>query len=70
LGNVVGTVVVLLLFNLGVIALLRPLVADPLVLRFHAPYLVACVLLVAGALLSARTLGRGFGLVLVGLYVV
>ena len=65
LGNVVGTVVVLLLFNLGVIALLRPLVADPLVLRFHAPYLIACVLLAACALLSARTLGRGLGLVLV-----
>jgi cation:H+ antiporter len=66
LGNVVGTVVGLLLFNLGAIAILGPLVADPLVLRFHAPYLVACVLLVALALLSARTMGRGFGVVLVG----
>lgn len=69
LGNVVGTVVGLLLFNLGVIALVSPLVADPLVLRVHAPYLVACVLLVALGLLSARTLGRGCGLALVGLFI-
>jgi cation:H+ antiporter len=60
---------VLLLFNLGIIALLRPLAADPLVLRFHAPFLIGCVVLVACALLSARRLGRGFGLVLLGLYV-
>ena len=67
-GNVVGTVVVLLAFNLGVIALVRPLTADPLVLRLHAPYLLACTLLVASALLSARRLGRAMGAVLVGLY--
>jgi hypothetical protein len=54
----VGTVVALL-FNLGVIALVRPLEADPLVLRFHAPYLVGCVLLVALGLLSVRAPGRG-----------
>lgn len=69
-GNVVGTTVVLLTFNLGVIALLRPVTADPLVLRFHAPYLMVCLLLVAAALLSARKLGRGTGLTLVTLYVV
>jgi Ca2+/Na+ antiporter len=64
----VGTVVALL-FNLGVIALVRPLEADPLVLRFHAPYLVGCVLLVELGLLSVRALGRGFRLVLVALCV-
>jgi cation:H+ antiporter len=69
LGNVVGTVVVLLLFNLGIIALLRPLAADPLVLRFHVPFLIGSVVLVACALLSARRLGRGLGLVLLGLFV-
>ena len=67
-GNVVGTVVILLGFNLGAIALVRPLAADPLVLRLHVPYLVACTLLVAGALLAARRLGRGFGALLVLLY--
>lgn len=66
-GNVVGTVVVLLAFNLGVIALVRPLVADPLVLRFHAPYLISCTLLVALTLLWARKLGRSFGALLVGM---
>ena len=35
-GNVVGTVVILLALNLGLIALIRPLAADPLVLRLHA----------------------------------
>lgn len=67
-GNVVGTVVVLLAFNLGVIALVRPLAADPLVLRFHAPYLIGCTLLVALTLLWARKLGRSFGALLVGMY--
>jgi len=67
-GNVVGTTVVLLTFNLGALALIRPLVADPLVLRLHAPYLVACTLLVAGALLVAPKLGRGAGAVLVLLF--
>lgn len=67
-GNVVGTTVVLLTFNLGVLALIRPLVADPLVLRLHAPYLVACTLLVAGALLVLPRLGRAAGVVLVVLF--
>jgi cation:H+ antiporter len=67
-GNVVGTTVVLLTFNLGVLAVIRPLVADPLVLRLHAPYLVACTLLVAGALLVLPRLGRGAGVVLVVLF--
>jgi cation:H+ antiporter len=67
-GNVVGTTVVLLTFNLGVLAMIRPLIADPLVLRLHAPYLVACTLLVAGALLVLPRLGRGAGVVLVVLF--
>lgn len=67
-GNVVGTVVILLGVNLGIIALVVPLAADPLVLRLHAPYLVGTVLVVAAGLGLARRLGRGFGLILVGLY--
>jgi cation:H+ antiporter len=67
-GNVVGTLVILVAFNLGVIALVRPLAADPLVLRLHAPYLIACTVLVASALLKARKLGRSMGLLLIGLY--
>lgn len=68
-GNVVGTVIMLVAFNLGVIAMVRPLTADPLVLRLHAPYLIGCTLLVGGALLVARRLGRGMGIILVLLYV-
>jgi cation:H+ antiporter len=68
-GNVVGTIVVLLAFNLGIIALLHPLTADLLVLRFHAPYLALCTLLVATAVLVARKLGRLVGAILVALYV-
>jgi cation:H+ antiporter len=68
-GNVVGTTVVLLTFNLGVLAMVHPLAADPLVLRLHAPYLVACTLLVAGALLILPKLGRGAGVILIVLFV-
>jgi cation:H+ antiporter len=67
-GNVVGTVLILLAFNLGLIALLRPLTAEPLVLRFYAPYLLGCTLLVAVALLWAKKLGRAMGALLIGLY--
>jgi cation:H+ antiporter len=70
LGNVVGTLIVLVLFNLGVIALVRPLAAHPLVLVFHAPYLAACAVAVAAALLWMRRLGRPVGAALVGAYVV
>jgi cation:H+ antiporter len=67
-GNVVGTVVILLGVNLGLIALAMPLTADPRVLQLHVPYLAAVVLLVAAALGRARRLGRGMGGVLLGLY--
>jgi cation:H+ antiporter len=68
-GNVVGTVVILLGVNLGLIALAMPLTADPRVLHVHLPYLVGVVLLVAAALSRARRLGRGMGGLLLGLYV-
>lgn len=67
-GNVVGTIIVLLTFNLGIVALVRPITADPLVLRLHAPYLVGCTIVVASALLWARALGRAMGASLVVLF--
>jgi cation:H+ antiporter len=67
-GNAVGTVVIFLALNLGVIALVHPLTADPWILRFHAPYFIACTVLVALSMLWAETLGRAMGAVLVGLY--
>ena len=69
-GNVVGTVIILLALNLGVISLIRPLAAEPLVLLFHAPYLIGCTILVAVALLSAKRLGRTMGAILLGLYLI
>lgn len=69
-GNVVGTVVILLGINLGVIALAAPVAVDPRVRSLHVPYLAAVVLVVAGALGRARRLGRGMGGLLLGLYVV
>jgi len=51
-GNVVGTVIVLLALNLGLIALARPLTADPLVLRLHA----GCLLVLLYLLYLALTL--------------
>lgn len=54
--------------NLGVIALVRPLAADPLGLRLHTWYLIGVSRLVAMALLMARRLGRGTGAILVTLY--
>ena len=67
-GNVVGTVVILLAFNLGLVAMIRPLTADPLVLRLHAPYLAGCILVVALALVWAQRLGRPMGALLLALY--
>lgn len=67
-GNVVGTVVTLLAFNLGVIALVHPIAVDPLVLRLHAPYLLGCTICVAAALWGASRLGRPMGGALVALY--
>ena len=37
LGNVVGTTIILLTLNLGLIALVRPITVDPWVLKFHVP---------------------------------
>jgi cation:H+ antiporter len=69
-GNVVGTVIIVLAFNLGVISLIQPLAADSLVLRFHVPYLIGCTVLVGIALLRAKRLGRVMGTILIGLYLI
>ena len=70
LGNVVGTLVVLLTLNLGVIALVAPPHADPRVLAFHAPFMAACAVGVAAALAVSSRLGRRAGGVLLGAYAV
>jgi cation:H+ antiporter len=70
LGNVVGTTIILLTLNLGLIALVRPISVDPWVLKFHVPFLILCVLLVAALLVMAKHLGRWVGGVLILLYLV
>ncbi len=57
-GNVVGTLVILLGLNLGVIALVRPLAAAPLVLRLHIPYLIGVSLL---GTMASWPVGSGAG---------
>jgi cation:H+ antiporter len=68
LGNVVGTTIILLTLNLGLIALVRPIVIDPWVLKFHVPFLILCVLFVAALLVMAKRLGRWVGGVFIVLY--
>jgi cation:H+ antiporter len=69
-GNVVGTVVVLLAFNLGVIALFRPLTAAPVILQFYGPLMILCTAAVLLMMVVARRVGRAMGLLLVGFFVV
>jgi cation:H+ antiporter len=69
LGNVVGTIIVLLTLNLGIIALVRPVTADPWILKFHAPYLIASILFVGALMFMTRRLGRFAGAGLVLLYI-
>lgn len=68
LGNVVGTTIILLTLNLGLIALVHPINVDPWVLKFHVPFLMACVLFVGALLLMAKRLGRRTGMVLILFY--
>lgn len=67
-GNVVGTTVVLLGLNAGLIALPAGLRPAPLARGFHLPFLAGCALLAAGLLLRGRRVGRGTGAILLGLF--
>jgi cation:H+ antiporter len=66
----VGTTLILLTLNLGLIAFVHPVTADPWVVKFHAPYLIACVLFVGALMLMTRRLGRWAGAGLTVLYLV
>ncbi len=68
LGNVIGATIILLTLNLGLIALVHPINVDPWVLKFHVPFLIACVLFVGALLLVAKRLGRQTGIVLILFY--
>jgi cation:H+ antiporter len=66
-GNLVGTLLYFLWFNLGLISLIFPVRADPLVVRFDWPYLIGVTWL-ATLLFARGRVGRPEGLLLVALY--
>ena len=67
-GNLVGTLLYFLLFNLGLIALLTPVRVDPLVRQLDWPFLIVVTSITTVFLWRGR-IGRGAGLLLLGAYV-
>jgi cation:H+ antiporter len=68
-GNLVGTLLYFLWFNMGLISLLLPVRADSLVVRLEWPYLVGVTWL-ATLFFARGRVGRPEGALLVALYVV
>jgi cation:H+ antiporter len=68
-GNLVGTLLYFLWFNMGLISLLLPVRADSLVVRLEWPYLVGMTWL-ATLFFARGRVGRPEGALLVALYVV
>ena len=66
-GNLVGTLLYFLWFNLGLIALIFPVRVAPLVVRLDWPYLIGVTWL-ATLFFARGQVGRAEGLLLVGLY--
>jgi len=66
-GNLVGTLLYFLWFNMGLIALIFPVRADPLVVRLDWPYLIGVTWLVTLFFARGRV-GRPEGMVLIILY--
>jgi cation:H+ antiporter len=65
-GNVVGTVLYFLLFNLGLIILITPVAVPPLARWLDWPFLIGCTL-IASAMLWRGTVTRRSGAMLLGL---
>ena len=68
-GNLVGTLLYFILFNLGLIALITPVRVDPLVRQLDWPFLIAVTLLATVFLWRGRV-GRVAGGILLAAYVV
>jgi cation:H+ antiporter len=68
-GNLVGTLLYFLLFNLGLIALLTPVRVDPLVRQLDWPFLIVVTLIAATFLWRGRV-GRGAGVLLLVAYAI
>jgi cation:H+ antiporter len=66
-GNLVGTLLYFLWFNMGLIALIFPVRVAPLVMRLDWPYLIGVTWL-ATLFFARGQVGRAEGLFLVGLY--
>lgn len=66
-GNLVGTLLYFVLFNLGLIALLTPVRVDPQVLRLDWPFLIGATWLATLFLIRGRV-GRLAGVVLLAAY--
>ena len=68
-GNLVGTLLYFVLFNLGLIALITPVRVDPLVRQLDWPFLIAVTLLATAFLWRGRV-GRVAGGMLLTAYVI
>jgi cation:H+ antiporter len=66
-GNLVGTLLYFLWFNMGLISLIFPVSVQPLVVRLDWPYLIGVTWL-ATLFFARGRVGRAEGLLLVGLY--
>ena len=66
-GNILGTVLFFVLFNVGLIAMIEPLVIEPSILRFYWPAMMLALGLVMLFLWRGR-IARWEGVALLGLY--
>jgi cation:H+ antiporter len=68
-GNVLGSILAFFLFNAGIIALIRPVPVDRMVLTFYLPIALITTAVVSGIMLTKRV-SRGAGGLLIMLYLV
>jgi cation:H+ antiporter len=68
IGNIVGSNVFNITLILGVAGLIRPLPVDRAVLHFDAPLMIGLSLLLLPLVYSSRTVHRGEGVMLLGVY--
>jgi cation:H+ antiporter len=68
-GNVAGSILAFFLFNAGVMALIRPLIVENDVLRFHIPICILTVLYISFCMYRKK-LDRSSGIILVIAYII
>jgi cation:H+ antiporter len=67
IGNIMGTILFFVCFNVGIIALISPLRVDPQVVSFHWPFMMG-VLILTGIFLLRKRVGRVEGMILLTCY--